>query len=329
MITSEVIVVGGGPAGSSCAWRLVRAGRETLLLDRAAFPRPKPCAGWITPRVLRALNLALEACPFGIRPIRTLHLHFPSFTIPLPTRQYAVRRVEFDAWLVGRSGVSVERHEVRRIRRENGGYVLDETWRCRTLVGAGGTTCPVRRAVFGDAPPRPAHGLVVALDAEFPQVVRDGRTHLWFGEAGLPGYAWYVPKEGGWVNVGIGGRISGLKARGVGLRWHWDRLLERLFEQGLVDDPRPVARGHAYPLRIDTGPIRRDGCYLLGDAAGLATVDLGEGIGPAVESGFLAAEAILRGTAYSVASIPRRSLPALLFPGLGRVARGVPPTAPG
>ena len=57
MISVDTIVVGGGPAGSSCAWRLRRHGVECLVLDRAEFPRPKLCAGWVTPNVLRDLEL--------------------------------------------------------------------------------------------------------------------------------------------------------------------------------------------------------------------------------------------------------------------------------
>ena len=52
----DVLVVGGGPAGSSCAWRLRRAGLDVVVLDRKAFPRDKVCAGWITPQVARALE---------------------------------------------------------------------------------------------------------------------------------------------------------------------------------------------------------------------------------------------------------------------------------
>ena len=51
----DVLGVGGGPAGSSAAWRLKRAGGDVLVLDRDAFPRLQLCAGWITPAVRRDL----------------------------------------------------------------------------------------------------------------------------------------------------------------------------------------------------------------------------------------------------------------------------------
>ena len=57
MRNCEVLIVGGGPAGSSAAWRLSRAGRDVLVLDQAHFPRLKLCAGWITPEVVRDLEI--------------------------------------------------------------------------------------------------------------------------------------------------------------------------------------------------------------------------------------------------------------------------------
>ncbi|RQW04100.1 FAD-dependent oxidoreductase, partial [candidate division KSB1 bacterium] len=57
MIDSTVIIVGGGPAGSTCAWALQQKGVDVIILDKKEFPRPKLCAGWITPRVLRRLRL--------------------------------------------------------------------------------------------------------------------------------------------------------------------------------------------------------------------------------------------------------------------------------
>ncbi len=51
MQNCEVLIVGGGPAGSSCAARLIQAGVDVLVIDRKTFPRDKTCAGWVTPQV--------------------------------------------------------------------------------------------------------------------------------------------------------------------------------------------------------------------------------------------------------------------------------------
>ena len=60
MIEADVLVVGGGPAGSSLARALRRAGLDVTVMDRSTFPRDKVCAGWITPAVVQALDLDLE-----------------------------------------------------------------------------------------------------------------------------------------------------------------------------------------------------------------------------------------------------------------------------
>src|SRR6266571_4848133 len=57
MDSCDAVIVGGGPAGSSCAWKLRQAGLEVLVLDQQKFPRDKVCGGWITPAVLEELEL--------------------------------------------------------------------------------------------------------------------------------------------------------------------------------------------------------------------------------------------------------------------------------
>jgi flavin-dependent dehydrogenase len=126
---------------------------------------------------------------------------------------------------------------------------------------------------------------------------------LWFFDGGLPGYAWYVPKASGYINVGLGGRADRLKAKGGHLRDYWRRFAAKLGKLGLVryDDYRPT--GYSYYLRGDVESVRNGNAYLVGDAAGLATRDMGEGIGPAVASGLLAAQSIIEGAEYSLAGV--------------------------
>ena len=110
MDTCDVLVIGGGPAGSSCAWKLRQAGVDVIVMDRAAFPRDKVCAGWITPQVLAAADIDVDdyrrerTCqPItgfrtgllgGGREIETFYDHPVSF---------GIRRCEFDHYLLQRS----------------------------------------------------------------------------------------------------------------------------------------------------------------------------------------------------------------------------------
>jgi flavin-dependent dehydrogenase len=309
MVHAEVLIVGGGPAGAACAGYLRRHGVDCLILDRATFPRLKLCAGWVTPEVFDDLGVKPEAYPHGLRVLEGLRLSVRGIKFRLPSRQYAIRRIEFDDWLLRRAGVTVHHHTVRRVTRLGDRYVVDDAFSSTYLVGAGGTHCPVARTFFDLTNPRSRDALIVTQEEAFAYAAADDRCHLWFFEDGLPGYAWYVPKSGGDVNVGVGGKIAALDARGETIHKHWDLLVERLDRLNLVRgyDFRP--RGHAYYLREPGRRLRVGNAFVVGDAAGLATMDMGEGIEPAIKSGLLAARAIVHGEAYRVEDLRATSQP--------------------
>ena len=110
MASCDVLIVGGGPAGSTCAWRLRQAGVDVIVADASTFPRDKVCAGWITPQAVTALHLDTEAYASG----RTLQ-PFTGFRVGLiggeATRvgyerpvSFGIRRCEFDHYLLQRAG---------------------------------------------------------------------------------------------------------------------------------------------------------------------------------------------------------------------------------
>ena len=304
MIEREVIVIGGGPAGSSAAWRLKRAGVECLVLDRATFPREKLCAGWITPQVLDDLGMAPADYPHSLLTFDALRISVKGLPITLRSPQHSIRRFEFDHFLLQRSGAEVQQHNVRHIRASADGYVIDGAFRCRYLIGAGGTRCPVHRIFFRATRPHAKALQAVTLELEFPCSWRDGDCHLWFLEQRLPGYAWYVPKAAGFLNVGIGAIAAKLTSRGDDIRSHWQRLIGKLISRGLIAEDPGRPGGYSYFLRDPAvGPAQLGTAFVVGDAAGLATRDMCEGIGPAVRSGIRAADAILGHTAYSLQDV--------------------------
>jgi flavin-dependent dehydrogenase len=305
----DVLVVGGGPAGSSAAWRLRRAGANVIVLDKAAFPRLKLCAGWITPEVVRDLEIDPQTYPHRFLSFARMQVHLKGLRLPVRCVQHSIRRVEFDAWLLERSGARLHRHEARRIEREarDGAYVIDGRYRAEYLVGAGGTSCPVYRSLFREAMPRERALQTVTLEHEFQYDWQDPDCHLWFFDGGLPGYAWYVPKRDGWLNVGIGAMARTLRQRDESLERHWAHFARQL---GRRLAPRVTLEpsGYSYYLRGAVGHGRRGNAFLTGDAAGLATRDLCEGIGPAVRSGLRAADAILGGAPYRLDDVTGASL---------------------
>jgi flavin-dependent dehydrogenase len=137
-------------------------------------------------------------------------------------------------------------------------------------------------------------------------------------EKGLPGYAWYLPKKGGWINIGIGGKQHSLTARKTTIMDHWRTFVRRLMDKGFLDQSPGNPSGHTYYLRH--APYHRkalengmpDNLFVIGDAAGLSTLDMGEGIHAAVQSGIAAADAIISGRPVQVSHIswwPPESVP--------------------
>jgi len=303
----DVLVVGGGPGGSSCARELVRSGADVAVLDRATFPRLKLCAGWVTPDALQALELAESDYQRSFLTFNRFHVHLLGMHLKARTVQHSIRRVEFDDFLLERSSAPVINHYVKNIRREGARYIIDETYSCDHLVGAGGTKCPVYKALFREVNPRAKTLQVVTLEHEFAYDWEDGDCHLWFFKDKLPGYAWYVPKARGHLNVGLGGMATKLKQRGGDIKRHWARFVSLLSERGFARNVEYDPVGYSYYLRGNVDVVRVENAFIVGDAAGLATRDLCEGIGPAVVSGIKAARAITEDVDYRLDDVVAHS----------------------
>jgi menaquinone-9 beta-reductase len=297
MDTCDVVIVGGGPAGSSCAWALRNSGLDVLVVDRAAFPRNKLCAGWITPLILDELEFTPATYPpaLTIQPItgfRLSAIRGPQIEIHGDrVVSYGIRRSEFDEFLLRRSGARIrEGVTLTSLERNDGGWLINGEIRARMLVGAGGHFCPVGRYLGNKGSPAP----VLAQEIEFEMDASQSSTSKVEGEMpelffcrDMKGYGW-VFRKGDYLNVGLGRTDSREISR------HMKDFVGYLRETRGVETPSTGIAGHAYGLwgRTDR-KILDDGVLLVGDAAGLAYPESGEGIRPAIESGLIAAHAIL------------------------------------
>src|SRR5213594_338424 len=300
MDTCDVLIVGGGPAGSSCAWKLRRAGADVLVVDQAVFPRDKVCAGWITPQVIEDLQIDCADYRRGrtfqtITGFRTDVIgggREVETTYDRPV-SYGIRRCEFDQYLLRRSAARLDLGtRISSIRRERGYWVVNESIKATMLVGAGGHFCPVARWLN---PASEGAAVVVAQEAEFP--IPDGERSSWTTAPERPelyfcrdlkGYGWSF-RKGDYLNVGLGR----LDSRSLP-RWCAE-FIRFLQAHGKV--PAHASwrwRGHAYLVCEPPHRKRHDeGVALIGDSAGLAYSQSGEGIRPSIESGLLAAATIL------------------------------------
>jgi len=297
MTRCDALIVGGGPAGSTCARVLHQAGWRVIVMDRARFPRDKVCAGWVTPGVFRLLDLdpaeyrATGQTIQTVTGFRTSVMGDPAIETRYGrTISYAIRRCEFDTFLLNRSRAEVlHATPLASLERRGDEWIANGDITARVVVGAGGHFCPVARILRGETPDgRP----VVAREAEFriegDDTDADGELPELFFCRDLEGYGWCV-RKGAHLNIGLGRREHG------DLNPHIDDFKAFLERTGLARRASLVKwRGHAY-LASGTGarPLIADGVLVAGDAAGLAYPESGEGIKPAVESGRLAAETLI------------------------------------
>jgi geranylgeranyl reductase family protein len=299
MDTCDVLIVGGGPAGSSCAWMLRHSGLDVAILDRQRFPRDKVCGGWITPAVLEELEVdpveyARERVFQPITGFRTSYMGGRE----LETRyrkpvSYGIRRYEFDAYLLRRSGARLfAGTPLTQLERSGGEWIVNHQIRTPMLIGAGGTFCPVAR-YLGAKTSREI--IVAAQEAEFPMDERQAAGCSIRGEVpelyfcpDMRGYGWCFRKNN-FLNVGLGRMDT------HGLSGHVAAFLEFLKASGKLSFDLPHAfPGHAYLLYGMTNrQVTGDGVLLIGDAGGVAYAQSGEGIRPAVESGLLAAKVLM------------------------------------
>jgi geranylgeranyl reductase family protein len=339
MTTCDALIVGGGPAGSTCAWRLRQAGLDVLVVDAATFPRDKVCAGWITPQVVSALSLDTPAYANG----RTFQA-FIGFRVGLIGRSgatrvaydrpvsFGIRRCEFDHYLLQRAGARLRLGTpIVSLRRDGAEWIANNTIRARLLVGAGGSGCPVARMMNGTKQ-RPRL-LVVAREAEsrvgtagLATIATEPDVPELFFCRDLQGYGWCV-RKGEFLNVGLGR----LDPRSLPVAT--ERFASFLEASARIPARAPWRwRGHAYAVNgAPRGRLIDDGVMLIGDAAGVADPQSGEGIRQAIESGLFAADTIVdargqfsrdRLEAYE-ASVAARFSDARLS---GAVARLVPDT---
>lgn len=297
----DVLIIGGGPAGAACAWKLRQRELDVVVLDKAEFPRDKVCAGWITPAVVKSLQLDLDdyARHQVLQPITGFRTgiignHEEVETRYRDTVSYGIRRREFDHYLLQRADARLQLGQpLQSLERRNNQWIANENIQAPLVVGAGGHFCPVARLQNKN---QDSNEMIVAakeLEFEMDAAQRaqcriDPETPELFFCRDLKGYGWCF-RKGNHLNIGLGREDS-------------TRLPEHLkdfclFLQQRNKIPRDLPdrfHGHAYQLyHHATRNLMDDGLLLIGDAAGLAYPQSGEGIRPAVESALMAAETII------------------------------------
>ncbi|MEM1335180.1 MAG: geranylgeranyl reductase family protein, partial [Actinomycetota bacterium] len=313
-LTTDVVIVGGGPAGAAAGIELARAGRSVVIVDKAVFPRDKCCGDGLTTLALRELE-RLSVDPGDIDDwmhVDGAAIRSPSgrdVFVPLPTDGvYAAvaPRLQLDDAILRRArkeGVVVRDGRTFRSLTETDDHVtLDAdgvdgalTVHARYVIAADGMWSPVRKHVGATE-----QGYLGEWHG-FRQYVRNvtgpaaERLFVWFDPDLIPGYAWSFPLPGGRANVGFGvlreGRPAGKHTKAL---WRDIQTRPHVVE-ALGPDAEFEDRHTAWPIpaRIDELALSAGRVLFVGDAAAATDVMTGEGIGQALLTGRLAAEAII------------------------------------
>ncbi len=333
----DALIVGAGPAGSSCAYWLAEAGWDVCVVERKRFPREKTCGDGLTPRAVRQLEdmgLGRELGGHhrfeGLRAIaggRALELAWPRHP-EYPSYGYVVTRAELDSLVAGRAeraGATI-RYATEAVSplREGGsvrGAVVrgpdgPETVAARYVVVADGANSRFGRALGVARERRWPLGLAIRgyyLSPRSAEPWIESHLDLRDGDgAVLPGYGWVFPLGDGRVNVGVGLLSTSARWKGV----NTTRLMEAFVEAvpaswGL--SPATCCSpptGGKLPMGLSLRPHAGPSHLVVGDAGGSINPFNGEGIAYAYETGRMAAfsvgQALAGNDPTALAAYPRR-----------------------
>ncbi len=310
-VTTDVLIVGGGPAGSAAAIELCKAGRSVTIIDKAVFPRDKCCGDGLTTLALRELEtLGLDPADvddwFDVDGALIRSPTGREVLVPLPDdgRYAAVApRLQLDNHLLelaraagadvrdGQGFTSIDTGSDDAVTVEAG----DVTITCRYVIAADGMWSPVRKAVDANEPGYLGEWHGFRQYASNVEGTAASQLHVWFEPDLLPGYAWSFPLPGNRANVGFGVLRDGSRS-GKEIKAIWPELLTRPhIAEALGPRAELEDRHTAWPIpaRVDNVQLTAGRVLFVGDAAAVTDVMTGEGIGQALLTGRLAAEAII------------------------------------
>lgn len=312
----DLAIVGGGPAGSAAAWQARQAGAHVVVLDKAEFPRDKPCGDGLTARAvsyLQKMGLAEQVAKFHrVNRVRVFSPSAWELSFPrrpgMPDHGHVARRPELDTLLLKHAESAGA--EVRQ-SAEVTGPILDDTGRvigvtlksgekvlADAVIAADGAYSPIKRALKLDSAYKGYSA--IAIRAEMPADRPDTDSldiylKLAFQGDQLPGYGWVFPLGDGRVNVGLGYVNSYKNWQAINATAFLGEFLATLpadWRLPSIDELKKskTVRAWRLPMGFTAWPPWQPGVLFAGDSLGAGKPASGAGISKALESGLAAAE---------------------------------------
>ncbi|MEY4607757.1 MAG: hypothetical protein RLY45_2517 [Actinomycetota bacterium] len=317
---TDVLVVGGGPAGSAAGYWLASAGHSVTIIEKKEFPREKTCGDGLTPRAVHQLSemgLAEELSTYhrysGLRATgmgRALELEWPSHPV-YPQHGYVVRRRDLDHMVARnaeRAGaVLLQHHEaldpivergfVRGAMVRNGDGVPREM-RAKYVIVADGANSRFGRALGTSRTKEWPYGTAIRTYWSTPR-----HAEPWIESAldvqdrngnPMPGYGWIFPVGDGTVNIGVGLLSTFRDFKSVNTTHLLDAYAHMVADRWEIDPGNPECKATAgrIPMGGAVGPKTGPNYLVVGDAAGSVNPFNGEGIDYAYETARMAAQVI-------------------------------------
>ncbi len=315
----DVVIVGSGPAGSSCAIKLANSGLKVALLDKASFPRDKICGDALSVDVVNQLpmlseNLATafnkmqdKIASYGVKIFSPDHNHIdiPFIYKGNKSHGYISTRMSFDNLLFNEAkqteNVSIyENCTVSGVEVKDNKTIIQTTtgiFEAAIVVGADGAHSIVSK-FLGDIKVEKNH-YSAGLRVYYENVVsfhEENFIELHFFKDILPGYLWIFPLADNKANVGIGMLSSTISKKKINLKETLTKLMKT--HPHLVDrfkDAKALEtiKGYGLPLGSKKRNLSGERFLLTGDAAALIDPFSGEGIANAIRSGRVAADHLI------------------------------------